>query len=201
MKSFLTRIAKGAYKTDIEKEYKSLLEELLQERIVKEIGEKVQLDSKYRVGIVDLLPSGTAFLELIGATGRDLLIEFQNLNGAKNGDYVIVKRIFGKPGRPSARVVKVVQPAFVYAVGYIKNTESGLQPFHIKTDLPMELKSSIEGLSEHTVFQVDNRTSEITQILGNLNVPKVDEKISLAIFNKQEQFSKERVRLKTQRAV
>ncbi|SFP10136.1 ribonuclease R family protein [Hydrogenimonas thermophila] len=191
MKSFLTRIAKGAYKTDIEKEYKPLLEELLRERIVKEIGEKVQLDSKYRAGIVDLLPSGTAFLELIGAKGRDLLIEFQNLNGAKNGDYVIVKRIFGKPGRPSARVVKVVQPAFVYAVGYIKSTESGLQPFHIKTDLPMELKSSIEKLSEHTVFQVDNRTSEITQILGNLNDPKVDEKISLAIFNKQEQFSKE----------
>ncbi|WOE70938.1 ribonuclease R [Hydrogenimonas thermophila] len=191
MKSFLTRIAKSAYKTDIEKEYKPLLEELLRERIVKEIGEKVQLDSKYRAGIVDLLPSGTAFLELIGAKGRDLLIEFQNLNGAKNGDYVIVKRIFGKPGRPSARVVKVVQPAFVYAVGYIKSTESGLQPFHIKTDLPMELKSSIEELSEHTVFQVDNRTSEITQILGNLNDPKVDEKISLAIFNKQEQFSKE----------
>jgi ribonuclease R len=191
MRSFLTRIAKGAYKSDIEKEHKALLDELLREGIVKEIGEKVQLDSKYRAGVVDLLPSGTAFLELIGAKGRDLLIESQNINGAKNGDYVIVKRVFGKPGRPSARVVKVVQPAFVYAVGYIKNTESGLQPFHIKTDLPMELKSSIEGLSEYTLFQVDNRTSEITQILGNLNDPKVDEKISLAIFNKQEQFSKE----------
>ncbi len=191
MRSFLTRIAKGAYKSDIEKEHKALLDELLREGIVKEIGEKVLLDSKYRAGVVDLLPSGTAFLELIGAKGRDLLIESQNINGAKNGDYVIVKRVFGKPGRPSARVVKVVQPAFVYAVGYIKNTESGLQPFHIKTDLPMELKSSIEGLSEYTLFQVDNRTSEITQILGNLNDPKVDEKISLAIFNKQEQFSKE----------
>jgi len=191
MKSFLTRISKGAYKTDIEKEYKSLLEELLQERIVKEKDGKVQLDSKYRAGIVYLLPSGTAFLELIGTKGKDLLIEFQNLNGAKNGDYVIVKRLFGKPGRPSAKIVKVVQPAFIYAVGYIKKTESGLQPFHIKTDLPMELKSSIEGLSEYTVFQVDNRTSEITQILGNLNDPTVDEKISLAIFNKQEHFSKE----------
>jgi len=191
MKSFLTRIAKGAYKTDIEKEYKPLLEELLQEQIVKEVHEKVQLDSKYRAGVVDLLPSGTAFLELIGAKGKDLLIESQNLNGAKNDDYVIVKRLFGKPGRPSAKVVKVVQPAFIYAVGYIKHTESGLQPFHIKTDLPMELKSSIEEFSEHTVFQVDNRTSEITQILGNLNDPKVDEKISLAIFNKQEHFSKE----------
>jgi len=191
MKSFLTRIAKGAYKTDIEKEYKPLLEELLQEQIVKEVHEKVQLDSKYRAGVVDLLPSGTAFLELIGAKGKDLLIESQNLNGAKNDDYVIVKRLFGKPGRPSAKVVKVVQPAFIHAVGYIKHTESGLQPFHIKTDLPMELKSSIEEFSEHTVFQVDNRTSEITQILGNLNDPKVDEKISLAIFNKQEHFSKE----------
>jgi len=191
MKSFLTRITKGAHKTDIEKEHLSLLEELIQERIVKESDGKVQLDSKYRAGILDLLPSGTAFLELIGTKGRDLLIEFQNLNGAKNGDYVIVKRLFGKAGRPSAKIVKILQPAFVYAVGYIKNTESGLQPFHIKTDLPMELKSSIEELSENSVFQVDNRTSKITKILGNLNDPAIDEKISLAIFNKKEQFSKE----------
>ena len=191
MRSFLTRLSKGSKKSDIEKEHLRLLEELIEERIVKEIDDKIQLDSKYRAGVVDLLPSNKAFLEQIGAKGKDLLIESQNLNGAKNGDYVIAKRVFGKPGRPSARVVKVVQPAFVYAVGYIKKTESGLQPVHIKTDLPMELKSSIEGLTEKTVFQVDNRTSKIIQILGNLNDPTVDEKISLAIFNKKEQFSKE----------
>ena len=191
MKSFLTRIAKGAYKTDIEKEHKPLLEELIQEQIVKEMNDKVQLDSKYRAGVLDLLPSGMAFLEPIGVKGKDLLIEFANLNSARNGDYVIARRLFGKHKRPTAKVVKVVQPAFVYAVGYMKKTESGLQPFHIKTDLPMELKSSIEELSEHTVFQIDNRTSKITQILGNLDDSKVDEKISLAIFNKQEHFSKE----------
>jgi ribonuclease R len=191
MKAFLTRIAKGAYKTDIEKEHLPLLEELIREHIVKESDNQVKLDAKYRAGVLDVLPSGTAFLELIGAKGKDLLIESHHLNGAKNGDYVIVRRLFGKTGRPSAKVVKILQPAFVYAVGYIKRTESGLQPFHIKTDLPMELKSSIDELDEYTVFQVDNRTSEITKILGNLNDPKVDEKISLAIFNKQEQFSKE----------
>jgi ribonuclease R len=191
MRAFLTRIAKGAYKTDIEKENLSLLEELIREHIVKESDGMVQLDAKYRAGTLDVLASGTAFLELIGAKGKDLLIERQNLHGAQNGDYVIVRRLFGKAGRPSAKVIKILQPAFVYAVGYIKRTESGLQAFHIKTDLPMELESSIEELSEHTVFQVDNRTSKITQILGNLDDPAVDEKISLAIFNKQEHFSKE----------
>jgi len=85
MKSFLTRIAKGAYKTDIEKEHKPLLEELIQEQIVKEMNDKVQLDSKYRAGVLDLLPSGMAFLEPIGVKGKDLLIEFANLNSARNG--------------------------------------------------------------------------------------------------------------------
>ena len=191
MKSFLIQLAKGSKKSDIEKEHLKLLEELIEEQIVKETDGKVQLDSKYRAGVVDLLPSNMAFLEQIGVKGRDLVIEPQNLNGAKSGDYVIARRLFGRYKRPSAKIVKVIQPALVYAVGYIKKTEFGLQPFHIKTDLLMELKSSIEGLSEHTVFQVDNRTSKITQILGNLNNPKVDEKISLAIFNKQEHFSKE----------
>ncbi|MCF6201107.1 MAG: ribonuclease R [Hydrogenimonas sp.] len=191
MRAFLTRISKGSLKSDIEKEFLPLLEELLREHIVKEVGETVKLDGKYRAGTVNLLPSGTAFLEMIGAEGRDLLIEPKNLYGAKNGDYVIARRLFGKSGRPSAKVVKVVQPAFVYSVGYIKRTESGLMPFHIKTDLPMELKSSIADLSEHTVFQVDNRTSEITAILGSLDDPAVDEKISLAIFNKKEFFSQE----------
>ena len=189
MRAFLTQIAKGALKSDIEKEFLPLLEELVKERIVKRSDDMVRLDGKYRAGTIDLLASGTAFVETIGAKGRDLLIEPKNLNGAKNGDYVIVRRLFAKAGRPSAKVVKVVQPAFVYSVGYIKRTESGLLPFHVKTDLPMELKSSIEELAEHTVFQVDNRTLKITQILGNLEDPSVDEKISLAIFNKRELFS------------
>ncbi len=189
MRAFLTQIAKGALKSDIEKEFLPLLEELVKERIVKRSDDMVRLDGKYRAGTIDLLASGTAFVETIGAKGRDLLIEPKNLNGAKNGDYVIVRRLFAKAGRPSAKVVKVVQPAFVYSVGYIKRTESGLLPFHVKTDLPMELKSSIEELAEHTVFQVDNRTLKIMQILGNLEDPHVDEKISLAIFNKRELFS------------
>lgn len=189
MRAFLTQIAKGALKSDIEKEFLPLLEELVKEHIVKRSDDMVRLDGKYRAGTIDLLASGTAFVETIGAKGRDLLVEPKNLNGAKNGDYVIVRRLFAKAGRPSAKVVKVVQPAFVYSVGYIKRTESGLLPFHIKTDLPMELKSSIEELAEHTVFQVDNRTLKITQILGNLEDPSVDEKISLAIFNKRELFS------------
>ena len=192
MRAFLTRIAKGAYKTDIEKEHLPLLEELIREHIVKESEDgQVVLDAKYRAGTLDVLPSGTAFLEMIGAKGRDLLIEPQNLHGAKNGDYVIVRRLFGRAGRPAAKVVKIVQPAFVYGIGYMKMTESGLEPFHIKTDLPMELKSPTEDLPEHTVFQVDNRTSKITQILGSLLDPAVDEKISLAIFNKREFFSEE----------
>ncbi|WP_456450670.1 ribonuclease R family protein [Hydrogenimonas sp.] len=192
MRAFLTRVARGSLKKDIEKEHLPLLEELIREHIVKEFDDgTVRLDAKYRAGILDVLPSGTAFLELIGAPGRDLLIPPEHLHGAKNGDYVIARRLFGKAGRPSAKVVKVVQPAFVYAVGYIKRTEKGLEPCHIKTDLPMELKSDTTDLEEGTVFQADNRTSEILQILGNLDDPLVDENISLAIFNKKEAFGEE----------
>ncbi|WP_353662988.1 ribonuclease R family protein [Hydrogenimonas sp. SS33] len=192
MRAFLTRIAKGALEKDVEKEFRPLLEELIREHIVKRSDDgSVRLDGKYRAGILDVLPSGTAFVELIGAKGRDLLIPPEHLNGGKNGDYVIVRRLFGKAGRPSAKVVKVVQPAFVYAVGYMKKTESGLEPMHIKTDLPMELADETGDLPEHTVFQVDNRTSKILRILGSLEDPAVDEKISLAIFNKQEAFTDE----------
>ncbi|WP_456389269.1 VacB/RNase II family 3'-5' exoribonuclease [Hydrogenimonas sp.] len=193
MRSFLLRITKGAYKSDIEKEHLPLLDTLIKERIVKESedekGTIVRLDAKYRAGTLDVLPSGTAFLEMIGVKGKDILIAPEHLHGAKNGDYVIARRLFGKGGRPSGKVVMVVQPAFVYGIGYIKLTESGPKPFHIKTDLPMELETPTIDLEENTLFQVDNRTSRITQILGNLKDPAVDEKISLAIFNKQEAFS------------
>jgi len=159
MRAFLTQIAKGAYRSDIEEEFTPLLEELIRDRMVKVDQETVRLDTKYRAGTIDVLPSGTAFVEMIGAAGRDLLVEPNNLHGAKNGDYVIVRRLFGKAGRASAKVVKVVQPAFVYSVGYIKLTESGPAPFHIKTDLPMELENSADEMPIDTVFQVDNRTS------------------------------------------
>ena len=192
MRSFLTRIAKGALKTDVEKEFQPLLERLVKEHIVKEFDDgTVRLDAKYRAGVLDLLPSGTAFVELIGAKGRDLLIPPEYLHGAKNGDYVIVRRLFGRAGRPSAKVVEVVQPAFVYAVGYIKRTEGGLEPMHIKTDLPMELETPTDDLPEDTVFLADNRTSEILRVLGDLKDPAVDEKISLALFNRPDEFGKE----------
>ncbi len=191
MRAFLTGIAKGVHRSDVEEPFLPLLQELIKERIVKESDGIVRLDSRYRAGRLDLLPSGTAFVEMIGTKGRDLLIEPRNLHGAKNGDYVIVRRLFGKAGRPSAKVVRILQPAFVYEVGYIKRTESGPMPFHIRTDLPMELKSPTEELAEHTVFQVDNRSGTITKILGSLDDPAVDEKISLAIFDKEESFGKE----------
>ena len=192
MRAFLTRLARGSLERDIEKEHRALLEKLIKEGIVKRSEDgSVRLDSKYRGGILDLLPSGTAFLELIGTPGKDLLIAPEHLHGAKNGDYVIARRLFGKAGRPSAKVVEILQPAYVYAVGYIRPTEAGPEPAYVKTDLKMELKEDISELGEYTVFQVDNRTSKILQILGDLRDPKVDEKISLALFNKKEPFSPE----------
>ncbi len=62
MRAFLTQIAKGAIKSDIEKEFLPLLEELVKEHIVKISDGTVRLDGKYRAGTIDLLASGTAFV-------------------------------------------------------------------------------------------------------------------------------------------
>ncbi len=191
LKSFLHQLGTGMFKKDIPREHAALFEQLQLIQAVKCKEEFCKLDSKYRFGMIDISRSGKGYLSVLGDRGeKDLVIEAHDLNKAGKGDIVLARRLFAK-GRPKARVVEILKKEFAVSVVYTKEVDRQIVVLHIKTDLPVTVAASPEALKAMpvgSVLKIDNYTSDILEVLGYIGDPKVDEKISLALYNKQEIF-------------
>ena len=190
MKEFLLKLIRGIEKKDIPRDYIPLVDDLIRHKILKVDGKIVKLSSKYRIGKIDIARNGTGFLEVFGIKAKDLLIEPEHLDGAGRGDIVVAKRIFKGGGRPKAKVVYILEKAFRFSVAYF-DKKSGLF-LNVKNEMPLAVKASkksLRDLPDKTVVKVDNEAQFITEVLGVLDDPAVDEKISLALYNKKEEFS------------
>jgi ribonuclease R len=194
LKEFIYKLTKGIDRKDIPRDKRDLINDLVSFRIVTN-GKIVKLKSKFIAGKVDITKKGFGFLIPL-TKGKDLLIESHHLNSASRGDLVIAEKLFNK-GRPKAKVVYIIEKAFAYTVGYltfeIKNGKKIPLIRNIKTNLPTYVKvtkKALKKLPENAVFKINNYTSTIEEVLGILDDPWVDEKISLALYNKKEEFSK-----------
>ncbi|WP_457562959.1 ribonuclease R family protein [Caminibacter pacificus] len=200
MKEFAYKLVKGIDRKDIPRDKRDMINDLIALGIVTS-GKIIQLKSKYRIGKVDVTKKGFGFLIPIGVKEKDYLIEAHHLNGASKGDLVVAERLFNKKGRPKAKVVYILEKAFAYTVAYLtyefKNGKKQPVLKNIKTDMPIfvsEKKKTLKKLPDGAVFKVNNYTAKIEEVLGVLQDPWVDEKISLALYNKKEEFSKKAIK-------
>jgi len=197
LKEFLLRVSEGIKEKDILKKDRELFDSLVRGKFVKQKGGVYKLDSKYRFGTIDINRSGTGFLETISKKKhKDLVVEGFDLNGATKGDIVLAKRVFSKGGRPKAKVIEVLQKEFAVTVCYTKEQNGKIVGINIKTELPVTIAATQKALKKlplGTVLKIDNYTSVITEVLGVLDDPKVDEKISLALYDKHEEFPKKAI--------
>jgi len=195
MKSLLVRLTVGLYAQDVSEDEKPLVAQWLNEGLVVLEEGIYRLPSQYRAGTVAMNQAGGgAYLQVLGANVRDLFIDEQELGDAKEGDLVIVKRLLGRRGKPSAKVVAVVGRAETYSVAYVKIQNGVRTVLDIRNDYPAGVSISAEALAgyeEGTLFKVNNQTGEIMEVLGNLADPLVDEKIVLAMYNKHDNFDDE----------
>jgi len=195
MKDFLLKIIKGLKQKDVLKSEEELLQKLTFQKAVKIKMGEIKLDSKYRIGVVDIAKNGTGYLDAYGhESAKDLMIEGHDLNSASKGDIVLAKRIFSKGSHPKAKVIEILKKEFAVSIVYLETIGDMVVAKNIKTGLPTVVAASqkaLKMLPKGTVLKVDNYTSMILENLGVLSDPKVDEKISLGIYNKTEFFSDE----------
>ena len=196
MKSFLLSLVEGVQENDLTPDQLRSVRELVGIKAVKCTKNLYKLSDKHRVGKIDVAINGTGYLEVFdhAQMRKDLLVESTDLNGAMKGDLVVVKRLFAKSGRPKAKVVAILKRAFASSVVYTRTLHKKIIGVNIKTGLNVDIvasQKSLKELPENTVLKIDNATGTITEILGVLSDPKVDEKISLALFDKHEFFSLE----------
>lgn len=193
MKEFLKALQFGINLKDTKGEDKQLLRELLKTNIVKEYKQKLYLNNNFVFGKIDISAHGTGFLQCFDESfSKDLLIENKNLNGANYGDIVACLILPLKKKRASAKVVLVLKRANASSLVITKQYGTAVLGMNIKTGLSLALKASqksLKALPLGTILKIENKDNTITEVLGHIDDERVDEKISLALFNKNAEFS------------
>jgi len=192
MRPFSIQLQKGFLESDLELEDKNSFQKLKQINAIEQIDGLWRLKSLYRVGRLYINKQGKGFVEASTETQKDLLVEPDDIADANYGDEVVVKRIIARRGRASAKVVLIIKQAYIFNILYTNRNEIGtFEILNIKTGLPshavmegMDLKAFKMG----TVMKVDSLTDKVLEVFGHLADPKVDEKISLALYNRADEF-------------
>jgi len=192
MSPFAIQLINGCLFSDIEQEDHNSFQKLQDIGAVEEVEGLWKLRSLYRAGELYLGKDGRGFVEAQVKEQKDLLIEADDIGDARSGDVVVAKRIIARRGRASGKIVLVVTQAHPFAIVYTHRDEEGrFEILNLKTALPthaemegMDLKAFKIG----TVMKVDNNTEQVLEVLGHLADPKVDEKISLALYEREDAF-------------
>ncbi len=195
MSAFAVQLTKGFIDSDIELEDHPALEELHRIGALEKEGKLWKLSSLYRAGRLYIGKDGRGYLESEFKEQKNLLIEPDYLGDARNGDIVVAKRFIGKRGRASGKVVAVIKRAHLFTVAYTHRDEQGnFMTLDIRTGEPIHVKMpgmDLKAFKIGTVFKVDVDTEEVLEVFGHLGDARVDEKISLALFNRPDDFPQE----------
>ena len=196
MKNFLLSLKEGVAQADVPAPFLPHVKTLVQLGILLPKKDFYVLDASHTVGKMDVAFNGTGYLSsLEPSRSKDLIVEASGLHGAMRGDLVIAKRVTNKRGgRAKAVVVYIAQRAFAKSIVYTKMSKGKVVGCNVKNESLFEITASQKSLKQlplGSVLKIDNITNAIEEVLGVLNDPLVDEKISLAIFDKKEFFSKE----------
>ena len=195
MSAFAVQLTNGCLPSDIEPEDKNTFKELQRIGALELQDGLWKLNSLYRAGQLYIGKDGRGYVEAQFKEQKDLLVEPDHLGDARNGDTVVVKRIIARRGRASGKVVMVITKAHLFTIAYTHRDEAGnFHILNIRTGEPthavmegMDLKAFKLG----TVMKVDVDDDRVLEVFGHLDDPRVDEKISLALFNRHDTFPPE----------
>ena len=192
VKEFLHALSFGVHFKEVSNEYKQILRELLKCEIIKEYKEKLYLNNGFVFGQIDISSKGTGFLRCFDeGFSRDLLIESKYLKGANYGDIVACKLMPIKKKRPSAKVALVLWRANATSIVITKRYGEAVLGMNVKTGLSVALKASqksLKALPLGSVLKIENEDNAIIEVLGHIDDDYIDEKISLGLFNKNDEF-------------
>ena len=196
MKNFLLSLKEGVAQENVPASFLPHFKALIQLRVLQPKKDLYVLDPSYIVGKLDVAFSGTGYLSSLEPTrAKDIIIEAKDLNGGMRGDLVVAKRVANKRGgRAKAFVVYIAQRAFAKSIVYTKMSKGKVVGCNVKNESLFDITASQKSLKQlplGSVLKIDNVSNVIEEVLGVIGDPLVDEKISLALFDKKEFFSKE----------
>ena len=191
MRHFLETLSRGASNPNAKcKEALRILEFL---KAISFHKGKAYLNNGFITGRLDINARGVGFIEVFSeGPMRDIVVESKNLGGAHLGDIVVAHLLSNKKSRQSAKILAVLEPANETSLVYLKRFGGAVLGVNIQNGLSLALKASqksLKALPLGILLKINNANNEITEVLGLITDPNIDEKISLAIYNKKDEFS------------
>ena len=191
MRHFLETLSRGASNPNAKcKEALRILEFL---KAISFHKGKAYLNNGFITGRLDINARGVGFIEVFSDKPmRDIVVESKNLGGAHLGDIVVAHLLSNKKSRQSAKILAVLEPANETSLVYLKRFGEAVLGVNIQNGLSLALRASqksLKALPLGTLLKINNANNEITEVLGLITDPNIDEKISLAIYNKKDEFT------------
>ena len=192
MKYFLTSLSDGTNEQNLSVKCKEALRILLSLKAVSAHKGKIYLNNGFICGKLDISANGTGYIEIFSKNSvRDAIVENKDLGGAHLGDIVLAKITKAKNNRVNSKIIAVLECANETSVVYLKKFGVAVMGVNIQNGLAIALRASqksLKALPEGAVLKINNLTNDIVEVLGVLAGPSVDEKISLALYNKKDEF-------------
>ncbi len=149
---------------------------LLSKGIIKEIDNNYFLNTRYKIGHI-IIKKDTAQLNLDNM--QKIFIDLEKLNGAYDNDLVLVQIIFNPRGKTKAKVTHIIERNSTKILCYVK----GGIFFTVKESIEIGLNKKIKSKNDGDIVIIEN--GNVGEMIGNISDPKVDEKISLYLYQEQ----------------
>jgi len=132
------------------------------------------LNSKYKIGTLSI-SNKTAVLNLIDSSVQKIFIDFEKLNGAYRDDTVLVQVLFNPKGKTKAKVIQILTRNVNAILCVVKDKNL----FTIKENILIDCETVNNKDGDVVVFE----EGKIASKFGNIADAKVDEPISLFLYN------------------
>jgi len=143
-------------------------------QIVKFENETYSLNSKYKIGTISI-SNKTAILNLENNSSQKIYLDFDKLNGAYRDDTVVVQVLFNPKGKTKAKVIQILNRSQNSILCFVKDKNL----FTIKENILIDCEIVNNKDGDVVVFE----DGKIASKFGNITDAKVDEHISLFLYN------------------
>lgn len=176
--------------------FSQLLESLYRFDVLTLHKNRYFLKKQFCIGKVELTREGYGFITPLPKSNRqDWLVEKNLLKGAQKGDIVLAKlltRHLKNANRPRAKVMKILESKDRFVLCYLEKYKLDCIAISIPNEIPYKIKASqksLKTLPSNTILKLNPQNGEILEILGTLEDPKIDEILTLCLYNRQESFN------------
>ncbi|PAF54368.1 hypothetical protein BKH42_00160 [Helicobacter sp. 13S00482-2] len=193
MKEFLFGLANGL--RSIPRKYQKIYDELRHKSFVEQKQGIYQLKEGFIIGSVDISRGGRGFLRSFESIyQKDLVIDGLSRSISQND--IVLAKITRIKGRLRAKIVICLYTENMGILCYLEKKKGEIIALELKNPYAKPIKlavsqKSLRELPKHCVLSVEMHSRQIKEILGPMDDPQIDEKISLALYNRDVDFNNE----------